>query len=115
MKRHPKTIQLYLPNGKPQGVKLVHVTSRIPIAIYFPRLEFSEACKRSELFKSGVYFLFGDDEDRRTPVYVGESENCYERLKNHHSSKEFWQSAVVIVSRTDEPFTKCQIRYLEWL
>jgi hypothetical protein len=114
MTLRPKTIQLFLPTGKPQGVKLVHVTSRIPIAIYFSRLDFADACNRSELIKSGIYFLFGDNDDRRTPVYVGESENCIERLKNHNSSKEFWQSAVVIVSRTDEPFTKCQIKYLEW-
>lgn len=39
--------------------------------------------------------------------------NGLERLKQHNSGKEFWNAAIVIVSKTDE-LTKCQIRYLEW-
>lgn len=109
----PKTIQIFLPTGKPRGIKLAHVTSRIPIAIYVPRSDLLDASSRSELQRSGIYFLFGDDDDAKTPVYVGESENCFERLKQHNSSKEFWNTAIVIVSKTNE-LTKCQIRYLEW-
>ncbi len=108
-----KTIQLFLPNGKPRGVKIAQVTSRIPIAVYVPRGELAEAAERSELSRSGIYFLFGDADDAITPVYVGESENCLERLKQHNSGKEFWNAAVVVVTKTDE-LTKCQIRYLEW-
>jgi hypothetical protein len=111
----PKTIQLFLPTGKPRGLKIAQVTSRIPIAIYIPRSDFSDACKRSELSRSGIYFLFGDVDDVKTSVYVGESENCLERLKQHNGDKEKeFNAAIVIVSKTNE-LTKCQIRYLEWL
>ena len=113
MKPTPKTIQLFLPTGKPRGLKIAQVTSRIPIAIYVPRSDLKEAYTRLELSRSGIYFLFGDSDDARTPVYVGESEDCLDRLKQHHNSDKEWNTAIVIVSKTDE-LTKCQIRFLEW-
>lgn len=113
MKPTPKTIQLFLPTGKPRGLKIAQVTSRIPIAIYVPRSDLKDAYTRPELSRSGIYFLFGDSDDARTPVYVGESEDCLDRLKQHHNSDKEWNTAIVIVSKTDE-LTKCQIRFLEW-
>lgn len=113
MTHAPKTIQIFLPTGKPRGLKLAQVTSRISIAIYVPRADLLEACSRSELQRADIYFLFGDEDDAKTPVYVGESENCLDRLKQHNSNKEFWNAGIVIVSKTNE-LTKCQIRYLEW-
>lgn len=113
MNLKPKTIQLFLPTGKPRGVKIAQITSRIPIAIYVPRSDLKEAYTRPELSRSGIYFLFGDSNDVRTPVYVGESENCLDRLKQHHNSDKEWSTAIVITSKTDE-LTKCQIRFLEW-
>lgn len=113
MKHTPKTIQLFFPHGNPRGIKIAHVTSRIPLAVCFPRADIQLALSRTELSGAGIYFLFGDENDIKKTVYIGESENCLERLKQHNNGDKEWNSAVVIVSKTQE-MTKCHIRYLEW-
>ena len=114
MTHTPKTIQLFFPTGKPQGIRIAHVTSRIPVAVCIPRLDLAQAFSRPELCRAGIYFLFGDTDDIKKTVYIGESENCLERLKQHNNGDKEWNSVVVIVSKTQE-LTKCHIRYLEWL
>jgi hypothetical protein len=65
-----------------------------------------------------VYFLIsgsdGDgDGDGRGRVYVGESENVYQRLVTHDMSKDFWNEVVLFTS-TDDNLTKGHIKYLEF-
>lgn len=61
----------------------------------------------------GVYFLFGtSDEKAKDLVYIGEAEDTLKRLKQHNSSKDFWNVAVVVVSKTNS-FTKSHVKYLE--
>ena len=44
--------------------------------------------------------------------YIGEAENVYGRLVQHISEKEFWNEAVVFISK-DENLNKAHIKYLE--
>ena len=81
----PKTIQIFFPTGEPRGIRIAHITSRIPLAICIPRIDLAQAIERHELSRAGIYFLFGDEDDVRDTVYIGESENCLERLKQHNS------------------------------
>jgi hypothetical protein len=64
--------------------------------------------------KPAVYFLIGkDSEDALLPTaYIGEAENLWNRLSTHDSSKNFWQTAIVFVSK-DNNLTKAYVRYLE--
>jgi len=64
--------------------------------------------------KPAVYFLIGkDSEDALLPTaYIGEAENLWNRLSTHDSSKDFWQTAIVFVSK-DNNLTKAYVRYLE--
>ena len=110
----PITIQFFLPDGEPHGVRMAEVTTRTVQAICVPRNRLSEAHRRPELTGVGVYFLFGEREEAIRPrVYIGEAEHCGQRLKLHNQEKDFWQTAVAIVSRTST-FTKAHVRYLEW-
>jgi hypothetical protein len=69
---------------------------------------------RSEIDRIGVYFLFGQSGEAAKPVaYIGQSEDLKARLKKHHGDREFWTSAVFMISKTDS-FTLAHIRYLEW-
>ena len=112
--RHSKTIQFFLPEGEPRGIRIAEVTSRLVQAVFVPRDKLSEAGDRPELRGVGVYFLFGQPEDAAKPIcYVGEADDCYLRLRRHNVSKDFWQQAIAIVSRT-RSFTKSHVRYLEW-
>ena len=111
----PKTIQIFLPDGNARSIRIAEVTSRTVQAIQIPRSKLAEAGQREEVRNVGVYFLFGDaDEGGLETVYIGEAEDCFERLKQHKQSKSFWRSAIVVVSKT-MTFTKAHARYLEWL
>ena len=110
-----KTIQIYCPSGDPRGVRIAEITTRIVQAVVFPRLRVAEALKRPELSGVGVYYLFGAGEPGAPPIaYIGEAEDCGVRFKEHIRNKEFWTSAVAIVSRTAS-FTKAHGLMLEYM
>jgi len=109
-----KTIQIYLPDGNPRGVKIAEFTSRTVQAVLVPRAQIDFACSRQELRNVGVYFLIADGDGNGVPtVYVGEAEDCVGRLKQHNSGKDWWYTAIVFVSKTAS-FTKAHVKYLEW-
>ena len=110
-----KTIQIFLPDGNPRSIKLAEITSSTLLAIQIPRAKLNEAGKRQELKRCSVYFLIGaSEEDSKTNIYVGEAEDALKRLKQHNKSKDFWVSAIAIISKTHH-LTKTHIKYLEWL
>jgi hypothetical protein len=110
----PQTIQIFLPDGSPRGVRIAEITNRTVRAVEVPRGQIALAAGRDELHHVGLYFLFGDEgEDAKPRVYIGESEDCYNRLVQHHKSKDFWARAVVVTSRT-QAFDKGKARWLEW-
>lgn len=109
-----KTIQIFLPEGEPQGIRIAEITTRTIQAVQVPRVKLSSFFARRESEQIGVYFLFGDREESAKPVvYVGQTEDFKTRLKKHHADKEFWTTALVIISRT-QSFTQAHLRYLEW-
>jgi len=110
-----KTIQIFLPDGSPQSIKIAEITSRTVQAILIPRSKLELAFKRDELKNVGVYFLIGNPEiESKEILYVGEAEECLSRIKQQNKSKDFWNIAIVIISKT-QYFTKTHIKYLEWL
>ncbi|MEX0671553.1 MAG: GIY-YIG nuclease family protein, partial [Pirellulales bacterium] len=61
-----------------------------------------------------VYFLFGSDTEGDDPqVYIGQTGDLRARLASHHSKKDFWQRALVLVSRTNS-LTQTHALFLEW-
>ena len=108
-----KTIQIFLPDGNPRSLKIAEITSRTVQAILIPRAKLDDAGKRQELKNVGVYFLIGSsDEDSKPMLYVGEAEECLTRLKQQNKQKDFWNIAIVIISKT-QYFTKTHIKFLE--
>ena len=109
-----KTIQIFLPAGEPRGIRIAEFTIRTVQAVLIPRSELAEAKARSELDQIAVYFLFGDSEESAKPiVYIGQTEDVRKRLDSHNTKKDFWRTAVLGISRTQN-FTQAHIRYLEW-
>jgi hypothetical protein len=113
-----KTIQIFLPDGNARSVRIAEITSRTVQAVQVPRSKLGEAKARHEIQRVGVYFLFGESEAYARPLaYIGEAENCFDRLMQHSAStsgKDFWTSAVAVTSKT-RSFTKAHAKYLEWL
>lgn len=112
MKNRPQTIQIFLPTGSPTSVKEAELTNRLLKAIYFPRTAMEDAAKRDLVKYTGVYFLFGIDENGIDKVYIGEGEDCWDRIKSHHRNKDFWTDCVIIATKNNI-YTKTEAKYLE--
>lgn len=111
----PQTIQIFLPDGSPRSVKIAEITNRVVKAVLVPRNKLDYIATRTELNNVGTYFLFGELAEKAKPiVYIGEAEDCLERLKQHNKRKEFWNYAVVIISKINA-FTKAHVKYLEYI
>jgi len=113
MTNRPQTIQIFLPDGSPRSVKIAEITNRVVKSVLVPRNKLDYISTREELNNVGIYFLFGESADKAKPiVYIGEAEDCLERLKQHNRKKEFWNYAVVMISKINA-FTKSHAKYLE--
>lgn len=94
-------------------MKIAEITNRVVKAVLVPRNKLEYISTRVELNNVGVYFLFGESAEKAKPiVYIGEAEDCLDRLKQHNRTKEFWNHAVVMVSKINA-FTKSHAKYLE--
>lgn len=115
MKTSPKTLQIFLPEGTPSGIQVAELTTRIIQAVSIPKTRLQAFAERNkEVNHVGTYFLFGAKDESTKPIaYIGQTEDLRQRLKQHDANKEFWTTAVVLISRTHS-FTQAHIRWLEW-
>tara|TARA_R110000737_G_scaffold349658_3_gene386407 strand:- start:74 stop:922 length:849 start_codon:yes stop_codon:yes gene_type:complete len=114
MQNRPKTIKIFLPEGSATGIKEAELTNRLILATSIPRSKLNEVQKRDAFNHTGIYFLFGQNiEDSEPIVYIGQAENCMERIKAHNRNKDFWNNCVLITSKTNG-FTKTAISFLEY-
>lgn len=56
--------------------------------------------------------LFGKDDEGKDQVYIGEAESILKRLNQQLTQKDFWNEAIVFISK-DENLNKAHIKYLE--
>ena len=80
--------------------------------IEVPRTRLDEFSRMPESRQVGLYFLFGPEADD-PQVYIGQTGDLRARLSSHHSTKDFWQRALVLVSRTNS-LTQTHALFLEW-
>jgi hypothetical protein len=114
MRSTPKTIQIFLPSGEPHGIRIAEITTRIVQVIEVSRSLLADFLAMEQSSQVGVYVLVGEetgDDDRR--VYVGQSGDLRTRLAQHHQKKDFWQRALVLISRTNS-LTQTHALFLEW-
>lgn len=76
------------------------------------RNELMEFSQREDSENTGIYFLFGKDEENNDTVYIGEAEKMFTRLKQHLKDKEYWNDCVVVISK-DNLLNKAHVKYLE--
>jgi len=109
-----KTIQIFLPHGDPQGIRVAEITTRIVQVIDVPRSLLPDFLKMPESGQVAVYFLVGEAAPGSEPqVYIGQTGDLRNRLTNHNKEKEFWQRALVMISRTNS-LTQTHALFLEW-
>jgi len=114
MNATPKTIQIFLPSGDPRGIRVAEITTRIVQVIEVPRSLLADFIKTPESDQVALYFLFGEAEDgTEQKVYIGQTGDLRARLAKHNKEKEFWQRALVLISRTNS-LTQTHALFLEW-
>ena len=106
----PRLLQTYLLDGTLEGVQIIDCESTVK-AFVIPRLKLSDVKDREELSWPALYFLINSENNQ---AYVGESENFYQRIRNHDQNKDWWDIVVAIVSTTNE-LEKSDVKYLESL
>ena len=95
---------IFLDND-PNGFKIVEIEGWSGKAFIVPRGRIKEMKNREEIQKPGIYFLFGEGENRPM-VYIGQSENLFKRLIGQESNKEKWNIAVIFTGGLDSAYIK---------
>jgi predicted GIY-YIG superfamily endonuclease len=109
-----KTIQIFLPAGDPRGIRIAEITTRIVQVIEVPRSLLADFLAMPESTQVALYFLVGETEDGSDDtVYVGQTGDLRARLGAHNKEKDFWQRALVLISRTNS-LTQTHALFLEW-
>lgn len=112
MTKFGKTIKLFLIDGEPNGRMTCELSNWTGKAYKIPRIKVKDCTDRPDLNNPGIYLLFGKDEDGRDLVYIGEAETVFKRLTQHLTQKDFWNEAIVFISK-DDNLNKAHIKYLE--
>lgn len=107
-----KTIKIFLIDGDPNGRMSCELSNWSRKACKIPRIKIKDCTDREDLTSTGVYLLFGKDDDGKDKVYIGEAESILKRLNQQLTSKDFWNKAIVFISK-DENLNKAHIKYLE--
>ncbi|MFZ7142922.1 GIY-YIG nuclease family protein [Avibacterium avium] len=111
--KHPKTLQIFLPTGEPQGIRIIEESTSIMRVIEVPRHDLATFLEMEESNQVGVYFLIcGADNDE---VYIGQSGEVGKRIRQHHDKNEIdFSRALVLISLTQN-LTQTHALYLESL
>lgn len=107
-----KTIQMCIFDGNPNGRIMCELSNWNGRVYKISRNDLSEFANRPDCEYTGVYFLFGKDEDNKDTVYVGEAEKMLVRLKQHLKDHNYWNDCVVVISK-DNILNKAHVKYLE--
>ncbi|WP_232970490.1 GIY-YIG nuclease family protein [Salisediminibacterium selenitireducens] len=108
-------------DGNPNGRMKCTLANWTGLAYRIPRKTIEESQNREELHQTGVYFLFGADEETgESVVYIGQAgvrkngEGILNRLKEHKRDvdKGYWTEAVLFTT-SNNSFGPTEISYLE--
>jgi hypothetical protein len=111
----PYTIRIFVPDGDPEGTKIVELLNWTGVGIAFPRSGWPQLSSRPEFKGSGIYVLTGPTEgtdDELPTVYVGQGDEIGVRIESHHSDKDFWNWGYAFVSKGNA-LNRAHVTWLE--
>jgi hypothetical protein len=112
----PYNIGIFVADGDPDGVRIVHRPGWTWRATVFRRVDWAKAYQISDLKRPGVYILHGyGEESADIPLlYIGMSDDLSSRLDTHVKNTAemgFWDRAVAFTSI--DQISGSQARWLE--
>ncbi len=112
MKNFNKTIQMLIFDGNPNGRIMCELSNWNGRVYKISRSELAKFSERSDSENTGIYFLFGKDEENNDTIYIGEAEKILTRLKQHLQDENYWNDCIVVISK-DNLLNKAHVKYLE--
>lgn len=110
------TIRIFVPDGDPDGVRIIDRMASTGLAISFPRARWPHIKSRPEFSRAGIYILSGyANEDTDLPtLYIGQGDGVLDRIDSHYQTKDFWDWGFAFVTKsTDSGFNRAHITWLE--
>ncbi|KKP36277.1 MAG: Excinuclease ABC, C subunit domain protein [Candidatus Roizmanbacteria bacterium GW2011_GWA2_32_13] len=109
---NPFTIHIYVPEGDPEGLRIIDRQSSPSKFFAFPRTKWDQIKNRPELTGAGIYILTGysENEDELPTIYIGQADTIKNRIEQHMKNKDFWDKAVIFVSNN-----KINSTHAKWL
>lgn len=122
MSSRGKNINLFLMDGEVNGRIKCTIPNWTGLAFKIPRTSLDLCKYRPELKQTGIYMLFGNNDEIGKPVvYVGQAgvrkngEGILLRLQEHNRNpkKDYWTEAIAITTSNDS-LGPTEISYLEY-
>ena len=113
-----KNFNLFLMDGEATGRIKCTLANWTGIAYKIPRTYLEKCKERADLKQSGVYFLFGKNNQDEEQVYIGQADarnngnGVLSRIIEHLKDVEYF-SEVIILTTQNNSFGKTEISYLE--
>lgn len=116
-----KTVMLFLMDKDVNARIKATIPGWTGVVYKIPRTSINDCKNRDHLKQSGVYMLFGtNDESGELAAYIGQAsarkdgEGLLKRISEHkgNSEEEYWTDAIAITT-TDDTFGPTEISYLE--
>lgn len=97
------------------GPRIIDMGSTRTCQLYvIPRTHLSQLGKETMLRRYCFYILLGRTPSGARKAYIGQSNDFLHRVKDHQSKKEFWDTALVFVSKANEIYAS-EVFFLEYL
>lgn len=120
MVANAKTIQLFLMDGGPKGRLKASLGNWTGVTYLLPRTTLPLSNDRDDLHQTGVYMLFGTDDEGVDKVYIGQARErkngngVLGRISEHvgEGKLDYWTHAIALVTSNDS-FGPTEISYLE--
>ena len=99
-----------------EGARIIDMGSTKTCQCFvLPRDEVSDVGKKFPSFKQyAFYILLGYDKGGKPMAYIGQTNDFTNRVIDHKQKKDFWDKALVFVSKADEIYAS-EVLYLEFL
>jgi len=115
MVNDPFTIRIFVPDGDPEGVRLIDRMNWTGLGIVFPREKWPTTKQRLEFSRTGLYILVGykNETDDLPTIYIGEGDVIRNRIESHFQNKDFWDRAIVFTAANNS-LNKAHVKWLEF-
>lgn len=121
MAKRSKNINMFLMDGEVTGKIKCTLSNWTGVIYKIPRIQLGDLKSRDEMKQSGIYFLFGRDEDKQKDVtYIGQAttrkngEGVMLRIQEHtRDTHADYFNDVIILTTQNNSFGPTEISYLE--